>query len=97
VETVVAMVYEVLETAGSMFTQAFYYRLLSPGSNTLSAARFGREQLLLRNRVGVHALVDAAIQWCRDTGFIRVCVWVDDTRSVVTHWPRNWTSNRCPT
>jgi len=50
VQTVVAMAYELLETTASIFTQAFYHRLLSPesGYDALSAVRFGRQQLLRR-------------------------------------------------
>jgi hypothetical protein len=46
VETVVAMAYEVLQTAASIFTQAFYYQLLKHRASALVAVKFGREQLL---------------------------------------------------
>lgn len=46
VETVVAMAYEVLQTAASIFTQAFYYQLLKHKSSSLVAVKFGRDQLL---------------------------------------------------
>ncbi|KAI1275144.1 CHAT domain-containing protein [Xylaria sp. FL0933] len=46
VETVVAMAYEVLQTAAFIFTQAFYYQLLKHKSSPLVAVKFSRDQLL---------------------------------------------------